>query len=77
MLCLEEIRKHAAKWYYRDEWGRSIEESHPEGAERAALVEGFWKEVGMIGRALAPVLPALQAWNGAASERETRVQWFH
>ena len=74
MLALEEVRKHAVKWMYRREWAESIEESHPPGPQTAALLGGFWREVGVVERALEPVLPALRRWD--PGERPARVEWL-
>ena len=63
LLEIEEVRKHAIKWVYREEWGRSLEESHPEGKERGDLLSKFWREVDVIEKALKPLIPALKDWD--------------
>lgn len=68
LLLSDELRPHAAKLYYSKEWARSLEESHPPGAERDALLAAFSRELGVIERALMPLLPALQ--RGAQGGRE-------
>jgi len=80
VLCsLEEIRKHALKWVYREEWALSIIESHPEGAERDSLLAMFWNEVGVIARALRPLLPALERISTATEARfpgDMHLKWL-
>lgn len=52
------IYKHAVKWAHREEWARSIQESHPASAERDELLSRFWQEAGVVERALGPLLAA-------------------
>lgn len=56
-----DLRKHAVKWAYREEWERSLRESHPQGAALDQALATFWREIGVVERALAPLLPALLA----------------
>lgn len=62
ILRMEEVRKHAIKWVYRDEWLASLIESHPSGNEQNALVDRFNAEMGIIEHALRPLLPNLEEW---------------
>ena len=34
-----EVRQHAAKLAHREEWARSIQESHPQGPDRVAMLQ--------------------------------------
>ncbi|KAK2078875.1 hypothetical protein QBZ16_002565 [Prototheca wickerhamii] len=52
------LRKHAARYALRDEWARSLEESHPPSAERDALLSNFWREIGVIERVVKPLFDA-------------------
>ena len=61
LLLHPELRTHAAKWVHRREWEASIGESHPAGAALQAALATFGREVGVVERALAPLLPALAA----------------
>jgi hypothetical protein len=61
LLLHLELRKHAAKWAHRREWGVSIGESHPAGAALQAALATFERDVAVVERALAPLLPALAA----------------
>lgn len=68
----ESIHKHALKWLYQKEWEESILQAHPPSPARDQLVETFWREVGVIKRALAPLLPALRAGPPA----EVALRWL-
>eukprot|EP00887_Chlorella_sp_A99_P005028 scaffold4.g5028.t1 len=54
------------------EWEESILQAHPPSPARDQLVETFWREVGVIKRALAPLLPALRAGPPA----EVALRWL-
>ncbi|KAL4428382.1 hypothetical protein ABPG75_002471 [Micractinium tetrahymenae] len=69
-----ELRKHAAKWAYRQEWERSIRESHPTGPALDQALQTFHQEIAIIGRALAPLLPAMAA--GPPPGGLQRPAWF-
>ena len=64
LSTLEELRKHAVKYVYREEWERSLRESHPGGAPATeAMVQRFHTELKVIERALGGALgPALEEW---------------
>jgi hypothetical protein len=62
ILRMEEVRKHAIKWVYQDEWLASLIESHPPGNEQNTLVDRFRSEMGIIEHALRPLLPILEEW---------------
>ena len=74
LLLSDQLRQHAAKLLYRDEWRRSLEEAHPPGRERDALLEAFGAEVGIIERALRPLLPALRRAGGEAAQAAAAAQ---
>lgn len=69
-----ELRKHAAKWVHRAEWERSIRESHAAGPALDEALRTFRREVDVIGRALAPLLPSLAA--GVPPGGLPRPAWF-
>ncbi|KAL4439271.1 hypothetical protein ABPG77_004173 [Micractinium sp. CCAP 211/92] len=69
-----ELRKHAAKWVHRAEWERSLRESHPTGPALDQALQTFQTEVGIIERALAPLLPVVAA--GAPPDGLPRPAWF-
>lgn len=69
-----ELRKHAAKWVHRAEWERSLRESHPAGPALDQALQTFQTEVGIIERALAPLLPAIAA--GVPPDGLPRPAWF-
>ncbi|PSC70828.1 coiled-coil domain-containing 94-like protein isoform A [Micractinium conductrix] len=56
-----ELFKHAVKWLFRAEWERSLRESHPAGPALEQALAQFRREIGVMERALAPLLPALAA----------------
>lgn len=62
LLEIEELRRHAIKWVYREEWETSLLQSHPEGKERDELVTRMKFEIEVIERALRPLLPFLEKW---------------
>jgi len=62
LLRMEEVRKHAVKWVYRDEWLASLIQSHPSGNEQNALLARFNSEMEIIEHALRPLLPILEEW---------------
>jgi hypothetical protein len=74
VLNSSDIFKHAIKWVYQDAWAASIEESHPASAARDALLATFWREVGVIEKALRPVIPALLRMQSDAGAAE-QVRW--
>lgn len=55
-LLHPDLRKHAARYTLREEWATSLEQSHPPSQERDALLANFWKEIGIIGRVVKPLL---------------------
>lgn len=61
LLTHPQLRKHAAKWLHREEWERSVRESHAAGAGLQQALDVFAAEAGVVHRALAPLLPALVA----------------
>ena len=61
LLLHPELRKHAIKYAHRQEWERSLRESHPAGPELQQALATFRREVAVIERALVPLLPALAA----------------
>jgi 2OG-Fe(II) oxygenase superfamily len=70
LLEIEELRRHAIKWLYREEWEESLLQSHPEGREREELVARRRFEIQVIEKALWPLLPYLESWNkNMSSER--------
>lgn len=54
------LRKHAARWWLRDEWAASLEQAHPPSPARDALLEGFWGELGIIERVVKPLVDRAQ-----------------
>lgn len=52
----------------------SIEESHPAGSQRDQAMATFWREVAVVERALAPLLPALAG--GPPAGGVPRVRWL-
>jgi hypothetical protein len=60
---VEELRRHALKWVYREEWEQSLLESHPEGSERDDVVARMKFEIVVIEKALRPLLPVLEKWS--------------
>jgi len=67
LLEIEELRRHAIKWVYREEWELSLLQSHPEGRERDELVARMKLEIEVIERALRPLLPFLEKWRSTNS----------
>jgi hypothetical protein len=63
LLEIEELRAHAIKWVYREEWETSLLQSHPEGRARDDLVARMKFEIEVIERALRPLLPFLRKWS--------------
>lgn len=62
------VYPHTVKWAHRREWEESIRQSHPPSPPREALLARFQAEVGVIGRALGPVLAAAGVGGGAGSD---------
>jgi Rps23 Pro-64 3,4-dihydroxylase Tpa1-like proline 4-hydroxylase len=86
LLEIEELRRHAIKWVYREEWEQSLLESHPAGLERDELINKMKFEIEVIERALRPMLPFLSEWssrNGNGGENggeklvgDCKIEWI-
>lgn len=68
------VRPHVVKHAYAQEWARSLEESHGDSPERAAMLQQHWKEVSLIERLLSRHLPVAQRL--AKGELSAGVEWF-
>ena len=66
MLQHPAVYKHAVKWAHRNEWAQSIADSHAPSAARQELLDRFWREVGVIERALGPLLAVAERVSGGA-----------
>ncbi len=66
MLQHPAVYNHAVKWAHRHEWAQSIADSHPPSSARQELLDRFWREVGVIERALGPLLAVAERASRAA-----------
>ena len=77
LLLHPALYPHAVKLAHREEWRRSIEESHPAGPGRDALLAKFEREVSVIRAALGPALAArVEAAAAGGGPEGVRQAWF-
>lgn len=69
ILRMEEVRKHAIKWVFREEWLASLIQSHPSGKEQTALIDRFKNEITVVEQALRPLLPILEEWRSVSGRK--------
>ena len=79
LLEIEELRRHALKWVFREEWEESLVQSHPKGQQRDELVARMKFEIEVIEKALRPMLPILERWGANTAncdETGPSIKWI-